>query len=113
MWMVIIIFSFVQLYFIILSVTLYIEEENCEYPANTVFWNVFLWNLTRTIQYLVWVYPLIYLFWPPPLTKSLRRTCGCCKKKVPAHLRNMQSAGPKSGSESDAPRYDDKSSDGS
>ena len=89
MWMVIIVFSFVQLYFLILSITLFIQKQDCEYPANNVGWNVFLWIMTRTLSYCAWAYPLIYLFWPPGLTRALRKSCGCCKKKVPAHQRNM------------------------
>ena len=110
MWIIIAVFSTVQLYLLVWSISLFIAQQDCEYPANRLGWSVFLWIFTRVIQYLVWVYPLIYLFWPPGLTRALRKSCGCFKKRVPAHQRNMQSAGPKSGSLSDKPSYNDRSS---
>ena len=82
MWLVISVFSFVQIYMLALSMTLYFVEEDCEYPANKIGWDVFLWILSRTIQYEVWTYPLIYIFWPRSLTKALRKNCCCFRKKV-------------------------------
>ena len=113
MWIIIAVFSTVQIYLLVWSISLFIAQQDCEYPANRLGWSVFLWIFTRAIQYLVWVYPLIYLFWPPGLTRALRKSCGCFKKRVPAHQRNMQSAGPKSGSLSDKPSYHDTSQDSS
>jgi len=35
----------------------------------------------RSIQYILWMYPIIWLFWPKEIRCSLR---GCCRKKRPS-----------------------------
>ena len=51
MWIIIGVFTFVQFYMLFLSIILYIADRDCIYPANTLFWDCFLFILTRLIQY--------------------------------------------------------------
>ena len=81
MWMVITTFLFVEIYMITLSITLYFLQKDCEYPAETIAGDVFLWICSRTIEYEVWIFPLVYIFWPRSLTKTLRKKCPCCFRK--------------------------------
>ena len=58
------VFACVQAYLLIYSVIMFFSKADCVYPSNSIFFGVFIWGLTRAIQDLIWVYPVMYILWP-------------------------------------------------
>ena len=67
LWLIIYVFSIVQAYYSLYCFVLYFTQGNCMYPTDIMAIEVFFWTLTRSMQYLVWVYPIMYIFWPRSL----------------------------------------------
>lgn len=72
------VFTCVQAYCLVYSITMYCVKGDCSYPTNSVGWGTFIWWLTRFTQYLVWVYPIMYIFWPRSLQQVIIKKCNCC-----------------------------------
>ena len=76
--LIILVFSLVQVYCLIYAAVMFAAHGSCEYPSNSVALGVFIWTLTRTVEYLVWVYPIMFIFWPKSLQTFLVKKCKCC-----------------------------------
>ena len=48
-----------------------IHPQNCEIPFDSHAWDFFVYSWTNSCQYLVWVYILMFVFWPLELSKLL------------------------------------------
>lgn len=81
MKLIIIVFSCVQIYCLIYAVSMFAAKANCEYPTDSVAFGLIVWFLTRSIQYLIWVYPIMYIFWPKSLQRVIVAKCKFCVKK--------------------------------
>ena len=79
--LIIVVFSCVQAYCLVYSIVMFILKANCEYPTDSIFWAIFVWTMTRSIQYLIWVYPIMYIFWPRSLKHFIVKKCKCCLSK--------------------------------
>ena len=67
MKLIIVVFSCVQAYCLIFAVSMFSAKANCEYPTASVIFGLIIWFITRLIEYLIWVYPVMYIFWPKSL----------------------------------------------
>ena len=78
--LIIIVFSGVQSYCLIYAIVMFSTQANCQYPSSSLVFGFIIWFVTRLTQYLIWIYPVMYIFWPKSLTKVIRKRCGCCCK---------------------------------
>lgn len=47
------------------------QVENCDFfYKKNMFVNELLWLLTRSVEHLLWVFPIIYVFWPKRVKKD-------------------------------------------
>ena len=65
--MIIAVFSAVQLYCFAYAIAMFSTKASCQYPSQSVGLGFFIWTLTHALQYLVWVYPVMYILWPRAL----------------------------------------------
>ena len=79
--MIIAVFSAVQLYCFAYAIAMFCTKASCQYPSNSVALGFFIWTLTHTLQYLVWVYPVMYILWPRALQAYIEKKCKCCAGK--------------------------------
>lgn len=76
--LIIVVFSCVQIYCLIYAISMFAVKANCEYPSDSQAFGLIIWFLTRSIQYLIWVYPVMYIFWPRSLQRVIATKCKCC-----------------------------------
>ena len=77
--LIIVVFFCVQSYCLIYSISMFAAKADCDYPSDSQFFGNFIWFLTRFIQYLVWVYPIMYIFFPRSLKILIvTKLCKCC-----------------------------------
>ena len=55
-------------------------QADCQYPTDSTLYGTFIWFVTRSIQYLIWVYPVMYILWPRILQQMIKQKCKCCMK---------------------------------
>lgn len=47
------------------------QVENCDFfYKKNMFVNELLWLFTRSVEHLLWVFPIIYVFWPKRVKKD-------------------------------------------
>jgi len=78
--LIIAVFTGVQLYCLIYALAMFFTKTSCEYPTDKMIVGVFVWTLTRTMQYLIWIYPIMYIFWPKSLQAMIVKKFKCCLK---------------------------------
>lgn len=66
MWLIILSISFIYIYAFIYSMILRTSPK-CKVLNNVRAWNA-ITILDRTIEWVAWVIPIIYVFWPPNRT---------------------------------------------
>ena len=81
--MIINVFTFVQAYCLLYELILFFTNGGCEYPTKSLAAGFIIWLVTKTITYFIWVYPIIYIFWPHTLTRLLKKTfCPCRESRA-------------------------------
>ena len=59
---------------------MFCAKADCQYPTDSTLYGTFIWFVTRSIQYLIWVYPVMYILWPRILQQMIKQKCKCCMK---------------------------------
>ena len=66
MWLIILSISFIDIYSFVYSLILRMSPD-CRCLQDARAWNA-ITILDRTIEWVVWVIPILYVFWPPNRT---------------------------------------------
>ena len=81
MWLIIISFFLVNTYQTLYSLILFFAaNDQCYLQSNIRIQSVST-IFARMLQYDLWVYPMMYVFWPQELTVIFAKICCCLKKK--------------------------------
>jgi len=70
--MIIFVFSFCQVFLLASSIYLLVlQPDNCLAPTDSAVFNFLFYSWTRSCSFLLWVYAIMFLFWPVQLTHEI------------------------------------------
>lgn len=88
MWFTIIFFVLINLYLFVYDILLYVvKPTNCDEISDNLTIDTIIWGVSRFIADIIWVFPVIYVFWEKPI--GLHKVtwfnyifcCLCCRNK--------------------------------